>query len=105
MTIFSSNENELVRMMGQSSRKIPYTTQVATPVIKTKSIHFEISSAFFSLMVLINCGSSELAVQMPAIKPITCVQLMFLLGKAFAMFFFSANSLFWGLKPNSKQVP
>lgn len=67
--MFNNKEKELVMMMGKSSRKIPYTTQVATPVIKTKSIHFEISSAFFSRMVLKSCGRREDDVQIPANKP------------------------------------
>jgi len=69
MIMFKSRENELVTIMGKSSRKTPYTTQVATPVIKTKSIHFEISSAFFSRMVLKSCGRREDDVQIPANKP------------------------------------
>lgn len=76
IVILTSSEKELVTMMGMSSRRIPYATQVATPSISTSSMVRDTSSAFFSLIVFTTCGTIELEVSIPATRPMIGVQFM-----------------------------
>ncbi len=70
---FIKKEKQLERIIGKSFLKNPYQIQHAMPLIKTRIITREISSAFFSLNVLISCGSIEIAVKMPATMPTTVI--------------------------------
>ncbi|MCW3107160.1 MAG: hypothetical protein JWQ09_1666 [Segetibacter sp.] len=66
-------EKLLVTMIGQSSRRIPYTTHRIIPIIKDRNIPIERSSTFFSFIIFINWGKSEEDVKMPATVPITAI--------------------------------
>jgi len=59
----------LVIIMGKSFLIIPYHTHKASPAISINSITQEMLSAFFSLMIFINCGKSEIDVHIPAAIP------------------------------------
>jgi len=56
-------------MIGSSSFIKPYHTHNESPEIRTSSITKEISSTFFSLITLINCGIIEMEVRTPAVIP------------------------------------
>jgi len=67
-----SNEKELVIIMGKSDFSEPYQIQPANPHNNITSIPHEIFSAFFSLIIFINCGNRETPVQIPAPMPTSC---------------------------------
>ncbi len=50
----TNKENKLVIKIGISCFKKPYKVQKPNPVINIISIHIEISSTFFSLIILSN---------------------------------------------------
>lgn len=69
MAVFISREKALVAMIGTSLRRNPYQIQRPRPqnnMIRKKS---EMSSAFLFRKSLINCGSNDTAVKIPAITP------------------------------------
>ena len=68
-----NNENELAMIMMTSFFCNPYTIHKARPVNNTANIHIEISSAFFFLIILINCGSNDIAVKALAPIPVKVV--------------------------------
>ena len=67
---FKKKEKQFVKIMGISLFKNPYHIQLAMPHSKIRIITREIFSAFFSLKVLISCGSMEIEVKIPAPIPI-----------------------------------
>lgn len=69
--ILTKTEKAFDKMIGNSSCKTPYQTQSDNPVIKTKRVITEISSAFFSFKTLISCGIIATEVIPPAINPST----------------------------------
>lgn len=70
--MFTKNEKELVMMMGSSSFKMPYQTQLANPAKKYTTLNKKYHR-LFSLMILMSCSSKDTPVQMPAIILISCV--------------------------------
>ena len=89
VTKFSSNEKAFVIIIGKSSLRIPQQIHRLIPTIKKRSIPIETSSAFFSLMIFIAWGNRELAVNMPAIIPMICVNVS--LFKIFRQFLLTAS--------------
>jgi len=67
---FNKKEKQFVTIMGISLFKNPYHIQLPMPHSNMRIITREIFSAFFSLKVLISCGSMEIEVNIPAPIPI-----------------------------------
>lgn len=66
---FNKSEKQFVTIIGKSFFIIPYTIHNATPSISATNITIDKSSTFFSLIIFINCGSSDDDVKMPATMP------------------------------------
>jgi hypothetical protein len=69
MRILSTREKLLVRMIGKSDFREPYTIQVINPSINIVSMPYEIAFAFFSRIIFNSWGSNDIAVHIPANTP------------------------------------
>ena len=96
---FSKKEIEFVINIGKSFFIAPYTIHNKTPLIKTTSITGDTSSAFFSFNVLINCGNIDIAVSMPATKPIIVLN-----GKACINSFMVYNGVKYQMYQSIRQI-
>lgn len=79
--ILTRTAKALDRMIGSSSLIKPYHTQSERPVMSTRIIVHERSSAFFSFKTFINCGIIDTEVKTPAIIPSRFSSIFYLLIK------------------------
>lgn len=76
MAMLSNSAKQLVKIIDNSDLSTPKYIQSALPVNITINIAKETSCAFFFLMVVTNCGTSDAEVHIPATNPKISINFM-----------------------------
>ncbi len=74
MQMLSNTEKLLVTIIGQSLRKMPYTTHSVMPISRVMNMPAERSSTRFSRTIFMSCGIEEAEVKMPATMPVIVIK-------------------------------